>query len=39
MFARIVEFIPKPEEKEEFVKVVRNEVLPILKKQPGFRAL
>jgi len=36
MFARIVEFIPKPEEKEEFVKVVRNEVLPILKKQPGF---
>jgi len=36
MFARIVEFIPKLEEKEEFVKVVRNEVLPILKKQPGF---
>lgn len=36
MFARIVEFIPKPEKKEEFVKVVRNEVLPILKKQPGF---
>ncbi len=36
MFASIVEFIPKPEEKEEFVKVVRNEVLPILKKQPGF---
>jgi heme-degrading monooxygenase HmoA len=36
MFARIVEFIPKPEKKEEFVKVVRNEVLPILNKQPGF---
>lgn len=36
MFARIVEFIPKPEKKEEFLKVVRNEVLPILKKQPGF---
>ena len=36
MFARIVEFIPKLEEKEVFVKVVRNEVLPILKKQPGF---
>jgi heme-degrading monooxygenase HmoA len=36
MFARIVEFIPKLEKKEEFVKVVRNEVLPILKKQPGF---
>jgi hypothetical protein len=36
MFARIVEFIPRLEKKEEFVKVVRNEVLPILKKQPGF---
>src|ERR1700740_824878 len=36
MFARIVEFIPKLEEKEVFVKVVHNEVLPILKKQPGF---
>jgi len=36
MFARIVEFIPKWERKEEFVKVVRNEVLPILKKQTGF---
>jgi len=36
MFARIVEFIPKLEQKEEFVKVVRNEVLPILKKQTGF---
>jgi heme-degrading monooxygenase HmoA len=36
MFARIVEFISKPEKKEEFLKVVRNEVLPILKSQPGF---
>ena len=36
MFARIFEFIPKLEKKEEFVKVLRNEVLPILKKQPGF---
>jgi hypothetical protein len=36
MFARIGEFIPKVEQKEEFVKVVRNEVLPILKKQTGF---
>ena len=35
MFARIVEFIPKSE-KKEFVNVLRNEVLPILKKQPGF---
>jgi quinol monooxygenase YgiN len=36
MFARIVEFTPKLEEKEELVKVIRNEVLPILKKQAGF---
>lgn len=36
MFARIIEFIPKLEKKEELVKVVRNEVLPILKKQTGF---
>ncbi len=36
MFARIVEFIPKQEKKEEVVNLVRNEVLPILKKQPGF---
>jgi len=36
MFARIVEFIPKPEKKEEFVKKVRNEVLPLLKAQKGF---
>lgn len=36
MFARIVEFIPKLEQKEQFVKVLRNEVLPILKKQTGF---
>ncbi len=36
MFARIVEFIPKVEKKDELVKAVRNEVLPILKKQTGF---
>jgi hypothetical protein len=36
MFARILEFMPKLEKKEEFVKTVRNEVLPILKKQNGF---
>ncbi len=36
MFARILEFIPKREKKEEIVSVVRKEVLPILKKQPGF---
>ncbi len=36
MFARIVEFIPKLEKKEELVKVIRNEVLPTLNKQSGF---
>lgn len=36
MFARILEFVPKLEKKEEFVRVVKNEVLPILTKQHGF---
>jgi hypothetical protein len=36
VFARIVEFIPKLEKKEELVKVIRNQVLPILNQQPGF---
>ena len=36
MFARMLEFIPKMEKKEEFIKVVKSEILPILKKQTGF---
>lgn len=36
MFARIVEFTPKQENREEIVKVIRKEVLPVLKSQPGF---
>ena len=36
MFARIVEFVPKLEKKDELMKVMKNEVLPILKKQAGF---
>ncbi len=36
MFARILDFEVKPEKKEDFVKVMKNEVLPILKKQTGF---
>lgn len=36
LFARILEFVPKLEKKEEFIRVVKNEVLPILKKQHGF---
>jgi quinol monooxygenase YgiN len=39
MFARIVEFIPKLEKIEDVGKVIRNEVLPILKKQTGFMEL
>lgn len=36
MFARILNFDVKLEKKEEFVKVVKNEIVPILKKQTGF---
>ena len=36
MFARILDFEVKPEKKEEFVRVVKNEIVPILKKQIGF---
>ena len=36
MFARVLEFVPKMEKRDELIKVVRNEVLPILKKQTGF---
>lgn len=36
MFARILEFVPRMEKKEEFIRVVKNEVMPILKKQNGF---
>jgi heme-degrading monooxygenase HmoA len=36
MYARIVEFVPKPENEEEIINVVRKEILPILKRQPGF---
>ena len=36
MFARIVEFEVKLEKKNELLREVKNEILPILKKQPGF---
>jgi len=36
MFARMLEFVPKFEKRDEFIKVIKNEVLPILKKQTGF---
>lgn len=36
MFARILNFEIKPEKKEEFVNIMKAEVLPIMKKQIGF---
>jgi hypothetical protein len=36
MYARIVEFVPRHEMKDEFIKKMKNEVVPILKKQVGF---
>ncbi len=36
MFARILEVIPKAEKKEELIKTIRLEILPMLKKEPGF---
>ena len=39
MFARIVEMAPKLERRDELIKAVRQEILPILRKQPGFLEL
>ena len=39
MFVRMIEIAPKFEKKDELIKVVRQEILPILKKQPGFLEL
>ncbi len=36
MFARILEITPKLEKKDELIKTIRQEILPILKQQPGF---
>jgi heme-degrading monooxygenase HmoA len=36
MFARILDVEVKLEKREEFVKVVKNEIVPILRKQTGF---
>jgi heme-degrading monooxygenase HmoA len=36
MFARFLEVTPKMEKKEELIETVRKEIIPILKKQPGF---
>ncbi len=39
MFARILEFTPKSEKREDLIWTIRQEVLPIMKKQPGFLEL
>ena len=39
MFARIVEIAPQLEKKDELINTIRQEILPILKKQPGFLEL
>jgi Antibiotic biosynthesis monooxygenase len=36
MFARILEFVPLKEKKAEFIRVVKKEILPILRRQEGF---
>ena len=36
MFARILNFEVKPEKKEDLVKALKNQILPIFKKQNGF---
>jgi hypothetical protein len=36
MFARVLEITPRMEKKEELIKTVRQEILPLLKKQSGF---
>ena len=36
MFARFSEFSLKVDRHEEFLKLIRNEVLPIMRKQAGF---
>jgi quinol monooxygenase YgiN len=36
MFARIMEIVPRWEMKPEIIKTVKNEILPLMKEQPGF---
>ncbi len=36
MFARILEIAPKPDSKEELINALNEEIVPILKQQPGF---
>lgn len=36
MFARMMELVPRWEMKPEMIKTVKHEILPLMKKQPGF---
>jgi quinol monooxygenase YgiN len=36
MFARLLELTSKPEKKFELIRTMKDEILPILKKYPGF---
>jgi heme-degrading monooxygenase HmoA len=36
MFTRIVECTVRPDKRDEMIQRVRNEILPLLQKQPGF---
>lgn len=36
MFAYVLEFVPPFAKKEEFIKVMKDQILPILKTQAGF---
>jgi hypothetical protein len=36
MFTRFVECNVKPDKKDDFTNKLRNDVMPILQKQPGF---
>jgi len=36
MFARVLEFVPKIDKRQELVQLVRQQILPILKRQDGF---
>jgi quinol monooxygenase YgiN len=36
MFARILNFEIKPEKREDLIRVLKNQIVPILKKQHGF---
>jgi len=39
MFARVLDFHVKAEKKDEFVKTLKNQVVPILKKHNGFQEI